>query len=422
MPEVIRASDPPSKAMSVLYFVAHPVWPLTSGNRLRDYHLARQLAARASVTLVELLNYGEQPSNPPSDCGFDRIISLNKGPSYTLGKILRGIAGPTPLTILNYSEPRLASQLVSTLASGRFDAVQIQGAHLSAYLPVIRAAPRRPAILVDWHNIESELMWRYSENAPNLPRKLVARRTAGLLEKVELRLLESCGAHTVTSEREGEKLLARFPTAKVHVMPNGVDVEYFRQPELVKACQSDGSPACKQSLLFIGSMDYYPNIDAVRWFAHDIWPCIARKHPKLEFIIAGRNPSNDVLTLQSDRVRVTGTVADVRPFYASALAMIVPLRIGSGTRLKILEAMAAGVPIVSTQLGCEGLDVQCGVHLLLADGPSEITEAINHLICSGETRSRLAQAARALVIDQYDWAILGAKLRRIYNDLVQTPR
>ena len=420
MPEIVSASiDRQSKAMFLLYFVTHPVWPLTSGNRLRDYHLARQLAARASVTLVELLNSGEQPSSPPSDCLFDRVISLNRGPAYTPGKVLRGIIGPTPLTILNYSEPRLAQQLANILARDRFDAVQIQGVHLSEYLPLIRAAPNRPAILVDWHNIESELMRRYSKNGPNWPKRMAAKRTATLLEKVELRVLEACQAHTVASEREAEKLLARCPAAKVRVVPNGVDAGYFCQPELSKTCQRRSSSGFKQSLPFIGSMDYYPNIDAVKWFARHIWPRVAQKYPKLEFIIVGRNPSNEVLALQSDRVRVTGTVADVRPFYASALAVVVPLRIGSGTRLKILEAMAAEVPVVSTRLGCEGLDVRHGVHLLLADDPSEIAEAIDRLICSVETRSRLTQSARALVTNHYDWAVIGAKLRVIYNELVQ---
>src|SRR6266404_4300827 len=119
--------------MRLLYFATHQIWPLTSGNRLRDSHLARQLAERASVTFLELCHPGEQPSKPPGDSEFDHIISLSKGASYTADKILLGIAGPTPLTVLNYFHPRLASQLADILARGRFDVVQIEGVLLSEY-------------------------------------------------------------------------------------------------------------------------------------------------------------------------------------------------------------------------------------------------------------------------------------------------
>jgi len=193
--------------MRLLYFAAHQAWPLTSGNRLRDYHLARELAKRASVTFVEMCRPGEEPSSPPSNCGFDEIISLKKGIGYTPGKIVRGLAGPTPLTALNYFQTRSASQLANLLIRRRFDTVQIEGVHLSNYLPVIQAAPNRPAILVDWHNIESELMWQYLESTSFWPKRKLARRTARLLERTEMMLLERWQAHTVVSERERQKLL-----------------------------------------------------------------------------------------------------------------------------------------------------------------------------------------------------------------------
>src|SRR5208282_5448747 len=134
--------------------------------------------------------------------------------------------------------------------------------------------------------------------------------------------------------REREKLQARVPTANIHVVPNGVDVPYYSI-----------SPAARNQLLFVGSMDYSANIDAVLWFAGEVWPEISRRHPNLSFVIAGREPAPQVRALAaSDRIVVTGSVADIRPFYAGALAALAPLRVGSGTRLKILEAMAAGVP------------------------------------------------------------------------------
>jgi len=167
-------------------------------------------------------------------------------------------------------------------------------------------------------------------------------------------------------------------------------------------------------------MDYHANIDAVIWFSRSIWPGIARSYPGLQFTIVGRNPTPAVRALASDRIHVTGTVDDVRPFYASAIAAVVPLRSGSGTRLKILEAMAAGVPVVSTRLGAEGIVAENDVHLLLADSGPEIAAAVRRVASSAETRTRLSQVARALVRSAYDWSVIGNWLYEIHADLVES--
>jgi polysaccharide biosynthesis protein PslH len=405
--------------MRLLYFSAHQVWPLTSGNRLRDYHLARQLAKRASVTFVEMCHPGEQPSSPPSDCGFEEIISLKKGVGYTPLKIFRGIVGPVPLTVLNYFQTRSALQLANVLTRGRFSTVQIEGSQLSKYVSVINAAPNRPPIVVDWHNIESELIWRYSENTSLWPKKMLARRTSILLQRTEMMLLERCEAHTVVSERERQKLLGRCPCAHVYVIPNGVDTHFFSAAQISEIRRNTQVPIPKRNILFVGSMDYHANIDAVTWFAKEVWPEISRRHPELEFVIAGRHPSLAVRALASEQIRVTGTVEDVRPFYAAAVTVVVPLRVAGGTRLKILEAMAAGVPVVSTRLGAEGIDATHDVDLLLADRSAEIISAIEQILGSAETSSRLIRAARDLVVRRYDWATLGDELYHIHRNLIE---
>ena len=403
--------------MRLLYFAAHQAWPLTSGNRLRDYHQARELAKRGSVTFVEMYHPGEGPSTVPTDSGFEEVVSLRKGAGYTPGKIARGMTGSTPLTALNYFDPEAEAQLAKLLARSQFSTVQMEGVHLSEYLPVIQRAVHRSAILVDWHNIESELMRRYSENEPLWPKRIVARRTAALLERTEAMLLDQCGAHTVASDRERNQLLARNPSANVHVVPNGIDTAYFSPEELADIQGNTSAPTMKRCILFVGSMDYHANADAAIWFAREMWPAIAQKHPELEFLIVGRNPPPTVRELASSRVRVTGTVPDVRPFYGRAAAAVVPLRVGSGTRLKILEAMAAGVPVVSTQLGAEGIDGKHDIHLLLAEGGADFVAAVDRVVASPEVFFRLTKAARDLVIRLYDWHRVGEELSRIHESL-----
>jgi glycosyltransferase involved in cell wall biosynthesis len=313
----------------------------------------------------------------------------------------------------------MASKLADAFMSREFDTVQIEGVHLIEYLPVIREALGSPEIVVDWHNIESELMWRYAGTPVNLFKKLAATRTAKLIERAEDRLLDLCGSHTVTSERERQKLLARRPNANIRVIPNGVDASYYSNEQILEAARRADAANSKQSILFVGSMDFHANVDAVTWFSRAVWPEIARNHPDLKFKIVGRNPSPKIRSLASDRIHVTGTVDDVRPYYASAVASIVPLRSGSGTRLKILEAMAAEVPVVSTRLGAEGIDAEHGVHILLADSGPEIAAAIGRIATSTETRQRITAAARALVVERYDWSLIGERLYRIHYDLVQ---
>jgi sugar transferase (PEP-CTERM/EpsH1 system associated) len=393
-----------ARQMKVLYFAPHQLWPATTGARLRNYHLARGLAERCGVTFVEI-RQPRDANDPPAPTGnFERVVSVVKDRSYTLSKILRGVAGPVPLTVLNYYSPRIAAVLESVLGGQHFDTVQVEGVHLSEYLPVIRRAGP-PAIVADWHNIESELMRRYAGNTRSLPKRAIARRTASLIENSETRFMRGAEANVVASEREREDLLARFPGARIHVVPNGVEVSAFTP--------AGGAPG--NSLLFVGSMDYHPNIDAVTWFVRDVWPGIAARRPELQLVIAGSNPAKAVQELAAGRIRVTGTVDDVRPYYAQAFAVAVPLRVGGGTRLKILEAMAAGVPVISTRLGMEGIDAQPGRDLLIADSPEQMIEALEAL--TPERRSAIAAAGRKLVEQTYDWRMLGRRLYTIHEEL-----
>ena len=382
---------------------------MNSGARLRNLHLATALAERCSVTLFQITQPAEEPASSNTTV-FEEVVAVPKGPSYTPANILRGLIGPTPLTVLNYSSDKVAGSLAKILEKGNFDAVQLESSHLFSYLPVIRSARGRPAVLLDWHNIESELMYRFASEAANPAKKIVARRTASLLEKLETTLLESCDFHTVVSERERQKLLLRQPNASVEVIPNGVDVASF------SSVNSSPSPS---TLLFVGSMDYHANIDAVSWFVREIWPTVAHRLPAMQFKIVGRAPTAAVRALASGRIQVTGTVDDVRPYYAEAASVVVPLRVGGGTRLKILEAMAMGTPVISTRLGAEGIAAADGDEILLADSAADLAAAIERVASEPNLRSRLASSGRKLVAGQYDWSLIGENLYRMHSKLLR---
>lgn len=400
--------------MRILYFAPRKCWPLNSGARLRDYHLARQLARHASVTYLGLC-YPEEEQFASDDIGLtapeallERVITMPRARSYGAANLLRGLLGATPVTVLNWTSQEASAELAEIGRQGHFDAIHLVGVHLVRYLPVLRNFPGRPPVLCDWHDIQSEKMWRYSRTTSSKLRGVYARRTARLLERAENELLHSCNAHTVVSRRDQTTLESSAPSAAVQVIENGVETAYFSK----KTSTGAVSP---HSIVFVGAMDYNANEDAVIWFADHVWPRAVQRFPELSFTIVGRKPTPGVTALK-DRpgVEVSGTVPDVRPYYENALAMVVPLRWGSGTRLKILEAMAAGVPVISTTLGAEGLDVTHGQEILIADSPEEMLEAIGALHDNPELRTRLAELGRRLAISKYDWGIPGERLFSIY--------
>jgi glycosyltransferase involved in cell wall biosynthesis len=261
--------------------------------------------------------------------------------------------------------------------------------------------------------VESELMERYADNSTRLAQRWYARRTATLLRRCEDLWLARGDAHTVCSEREQLLLRQRAPQAHITVVGNGVDCAFLG----AAPTGLPGEQASRQTVVFVGSMNYHANVDAALYFAAEIWPAVRRLRPELQFVIVGARPVAQIQALHGrDGIVVTGTVPDVRPYYRDALAVVVPLRVGGGTRLKVLEAMAAGTPVISTTLGVEGLAVSAGRELLIADTPAAFTELVAGMHGGDALWQRLRLQARECVRTQYDWAIMGKALLAVHGE------
>ena len=400
--------------MRVLYFSPRDCWPVTTGARVRDFHLASQLASNATLVYLGFVT-GEERRERLEPLRNSEVVLVRRSGGYAPVHLVRGLVGPHPITVLNYTSPRMMVALEQLLRGEAFDVIQIEGVHLFAYVRRIRELAPRARLISDWHNIESELLARYAENAPGSARRLYARRTVSLLRRLERQLLDLCDAHTVCSERERGILLEQAPSARIEVIGNGVDAGFFSP--------ASAGQEPRRTLVFVGSMDYHANIDAALYFAREIWPRIRARRPDLEFVVVGSRPAPEVLELRAQPgITVTGTVDDIRPYYASALAVVVPLRVGSGTRLKVLEAMAAGAPVISTTLGAEGLAVTPEENILIADSPTEMAGRAATLEAGSPGWHKLAQNGRALVAEQYDWSIIGAKLQRLYAEQLEMAR
>jgi sugar transferase (PEP-CTERM/EpsH1 system associated) len=398
--------------MRILIISPRQCWPVLSGAKLREYYLARAIGRQAPLTLIF---YAEprQSLPAPADLPFcAEIIPVPSPARYSTGRIIRGIAGRWPLPVENYTSRAMLAAIDAAIRRRRFDLIHLEGVHLAAYVEHLRKAAHPARITVDWHNIESEGMRRYARTIASLPKRAYAAMTARRLVAVERGLLRTTFGALVCSERERQQLLPVAPPgARIAVIENGVDVSYFEEPS--------PSGQLRDTLVFVGVMNYHANVDAIVPFARRVWPRIRRAFPGCRFVIVGANPVPAVLQLSGEPgIEVTGTVSDVRPYYRRALAAVVPLLTGMGTRLKILEAMAAGVPVVSTTIGAEGLATTPGKDILIADSDPEWLSALASLT-DPVRRDTLIDAARQLVRSRYDWQILGDALCRTYQQWLQ---
>lgn len=274
-----------------------------------------------------------------------------------------------------------------------FESVLVAGHRVSANVPVI----------IDQHNIEHEIVKRTSEHERSPIRKWYSRMEYRRLKPGEIERCRAADAVVVTSERERRIMQRLLPGQAIHVVPNGVDLEAFRPAGHEREIAG--------RIVFTGSINYYPNTHAVLFFARQCWPRIKAAMPDATWEIVGINPPARVRHLASlPGVTVTGAVPDVRPHLAAAAVAIVPVLIGSGTRLKILEAHAMEKAVVSTTLGCEGLAVVPGHHLLVEDDAAAFADAVIALLRNPHARQELGTAGRKLVEDRYNWERSGEQL------------
>jgi glycosyltransferase involved in cell wall biosynthesis len=402
--------------MRILFLSPRQCWPPQSGAKLREYYFARALGQHADVTHVHFTEPGAMPLTR-ADLPFCReVIPVPKPRTYTPSKIVRGLTGRWPLPVLNYTSSEMSAAFTRAVRGQHFDLVHLDSIHMAACVgPITEAMGGKPRLVYNWHNIESEVMRRYQAGERSPVRRLYSAITAGQIARLERSILHSAFGHVVCSERERYQLLNIASEARIAVVPNGVDTAYFDEP---------GMPAAPPTrVVFVGLMNYHANVEAAVSFARDIWPRLRSRLPGVTLTIVGASPAPAVLDLRGlPGIEVTGTVPDVRPYYREALAAIVPLRTGGGTRLKILEAMAAGVPVISTPLGAEGLDVTPGGNIILADpyDPDTWVRELASLAESQPRRQQLTESARRLVREQYDWTTLGESLCQTYSQWLET--
>lgn len=386
--------------MTILWVTFGIPWPPDSGVRMRDYHLIREVSRHARIFLFCLV--------PPG--GANETGELN-GLCASVETWQMSARFP-PLCLLatmpvgawrNYI-PAAAAKIHAIAMAERPDVIQIEHSLLAAY---IDAVPKgfTGRSLISLHNVACEQYRRMAALDCGILNRATYVLKSWLMRRAEQYYLPRFNGCLTVSRADRDLIRQIAPASNPVVIANGVE------------CAA--SPLRKPAgavLLFAGVMDYPPNADGAVFFCRSMLPRIREQVPDVKLLIVGHSPPSMVTALAKEQgVTVTGRVEDMQPFYEQASVSVVPLRAGGGTRLKILEAMALGRPVVSTMIGCEGLDVQHDVHLMIANDAEQFAGCVTRLLLDASLRERIATEARRLVEKRYKWSAIGRQLTSVYS-------
>jgi glycosyltransferase involved in cell wall biosynthesis len=405
----IRQEDDETTVPDVRVLVVGVTFPFPprSGFEMRFSQLLRQLARRYDVTLLSYAPPRADVSAAPD--GLRVEVVPRRAPVGVAKRRaqLLSLASPTPFAARDARSAELQEVIDRLTAEQAFDVVQLE----SILLWGLRFPPGTRVVL-DEHNVEYEVFARMRAVERSRARRVfygVERVRVQRFEQAAWKRVDAC---VVTSPREEEMVHAVAPETPVTTVPNAVDADYFRPGGV------DVRPA---SLVFNGVLDYRPNVDAVEFMLDEVMPLIQEQRPEVELSIVGRGGAGELHRFRRAGVVVTGEVPDVRPHLEQAAVVVVPIRMGGGTRLKVLEGLALERPMVSTSLGCEGIAVENDQHLLIADGAEAFAAAVLRLFDDPELSRQLGRNGRELVRRDYSWDAAGTRLEALYDRVLARP-
>jgi polysaccharide biosynthesis protein PslH len=386
-------------------------YPPDSGTAIRSYNVLRLLARDYDVTALCFYRRATTP-DPAGSLAALRAIARDVElfpieQEYSRVRMIadhaRSVVRRRAYTAFAYRSAAFTRALRSRLAREQFVIAHLDSLDLGDYVPLVAGVP----IVAGHHNVESALLRRRAESESNVMRRRYLELQAWFTENEERRWCPRAAVNLAVSEADKADFERLVPGARFEVIPNGVDVDAF--------VPSTGS--VKDGIVFVGGMSWFPNADALELFEEEILPLVRARDQQVKVTWVGR-AKPDVIARHAKRgVALTGHVDDIRPYVGSAACYVVPLRIGGGTRLKILDAWAMGKAVVSTSVGCEGLDAVDGQNILIRDDPAAFAAAVLMVLRDSGLRASLERNARATAEQKYSWIVIGEKLRRVYGEV-----
>jgi glycosyltransferase involved in cell wall biosynthesis len=398
--------------MKILWVKAGKLLPLDTGGKIRSYNILRHLAIHHEVTLLSY--YGgrrdEAYEKEITQHFAGAVVVYTAAPDTTALErgidYLRHLPSRAPYAVTKFTARSVRHLLSDWLSERRFGVAVCDFLSASLTFP---SSVMTPTVLFQ-HNVESALWRRQADWEPNLLKRLAFKLEAFKMARYERATLARFRHVIAVSEVDRDTMKTLAPQSQFSVVLTGVDLQQYRS---FRAHWPKG-----HLVMFTGSMDWEANIDAVDFFCRDVWPHIRARVPDAHFRIVGRDPHPRVQNLASDSVEVTGTVPSVMEHLSEASVVVVPLRIGGGTRLKIYQAMAMGKAVVSTTIGAEGLDVSDGRDVWLADEATSFADAVVALLLDEDLR-RLYGKLAAELADQYDWSVIAERFAKVLDQVRQ---
>ena len=396
------------RPMRILLVSPYLPYPPSWGSGMRTYQLLRALASDNSVTLLSFECAWQDMALEELEKHCERVIIVPRRVEAGVSKRLRQarcLLSTLPHHAQALTSPAMKAALADCLQED-FDSIQVTSSPMLG-----RGLSTSTPVVLDEHNVESEVLRRMAAGERSPLRRVYNRIESNKQARLERHAWRSVQACAMPSSRDADAVVAQAPRTLVRVVPNGVDPEYFAPT---------GADIDPDELVFTGLLSYRPNYDAVRHFINDVRPRIREVRPRTKLTVVGSCTTQGRQSLQADGVVVTGWVEDLRPYLARAAAAVAPIRMGGGTRLKVIEAMSMGKAVVSTTVGCEGLDVVPGQHLLVADGADAFADAIMRLLDDAPLASRLGAAGRDLAVSRYSWQESGRRLLELHQEAVSS--
>jgi polysaccharide biosynthesis protein PslH len=381
-------------------------WPTDDGWKLRTFNVMNGLIQKGVEVHFVAFGSGSASDEQYRELRLltSRLHVVPRKKSYALTDLLKGLVTSMPFSVLNYFEAGFQDRIDTLCREENFDFLLVEDIVLAEYAKSVAI----PIKFLDMHNVESNLLLRYADRERSFPRQIYARITAAKLRKYEATAAEVFNRILVCSENDRDLLQEMPVQTPVVVVPNGID------PSLFEESQGRVAPG---EIVFVGSMDYHANISGITHFVKEIFPRIVAEIPGVTLSIVGKNPGEQILALASGQIKVTGKVPDVRPFLSRAALVIVPLLVGGGTRLKILEAMAMGKAVISTSLGCEGITAVSGETIWLEDTPAGFAARVVSLLSLPDDAQTMGRKARDYVLEHYDWSNITQKIVTNYQEI-----
>ena len=392
-------------------------YPPTWGFGIRVFQFVRHLAARNYVRVLcypREVDDGERKALAQICDGVQVVTTPPVGSQHRRASQLASLPSTTPFHAREHWSAAMQAAIDACLTEWHPDIIQVESSPMCAF-----SYRSHAPVVLDEHNIESELLGRMGDAEGTLLRRAYRGIEAAKYRRFETRAWRRASACLVTSAREADVVRTRASSVATHVVPNGVDCGMFRPTD---------EPDRSEKVVFVGLLTYRPNLDAALYLADEVMPVVWQRNPNVSLTIVGAGLPADLRRLDRPGVKTTGWVPDTREYLSSAGVAVVPVRMGGGTRLKVLEALAMGTPVVTTTVGSEGIDVEDGRHLLVADGADAFAHSILRLLGDRDLAQRLSREGRQLVIERYSWTEILESVENLYYELararasVSTPR